>query len=78
MTKDRASANDISLPKLIARIQGVQREACLLNGLIEALTFIDNEGGCENGRKAIGMLAEEMSGEISTALDLIVLQRGQA
>ncbi len=69
MAKQRACANDTGLPSLEKRLSEIQDRACLLDGVLEAINFIENEGGCPNGRHTLGIIAKELSTEIYVALD---------
>ena len=55
--------------QVMSRIREIQDRACLLDGVIEAINFIENEGGCHNGRHALSVVARELSREIYGALD---------
>ena len=65
---------------LTKRLSEIQARACLLDGVIEAINFIENEGGCPNGRHTLGIIARELSSEIFQALDCTELpnERGAA
>lgn len=60
---------------LMKRLNKIQDRACLLDGVIEAINFIENEGGCPNGRHALCVVAQELSHEIFVALDSVELEK---
>jgi hypothetical protein len=51
------------------RLDEIQDRACLLDGVMEAINFIENEDGCPNGRHTLCVIAKELSAEIFDALD---------
>ncbi|MGR3562959.1 MAG: hypothetical protein ACU0FH_16810 [Heliomarina sp.] len=74
MTNDNAdSATNTGLPALLAYIQEVQNRAHRLAEALEAVNFMENQGGCDSGRYAVSMIAQDLAEEIAIKLDSINL-----
>lgn len=79
MTNDQpARGNDTVLPAIKAHVAKIQDRACLLTGLIEAINYIEDQGGCENGRFTISVIAQELASEIYQSLDTVELAKLEA
>lgn len=55
------------------RLDRIQDRAGLLDGVLEAINFIENEDGCPNGRHTLAVIAKELSAEVYNALDVTAL-----
>ncbi|MDO6588505.1 hypothetical protein Q4543_23800 [Salipiger sp. 1_MG-2023] len=76
MTNEQpASGTDTGLLAILQHISDVQDRAGLLDGVMEAITYLDSEDGCPNGRHALGLVAKELAGEIYVALDTVNLPK---
>lgn len=64
------------VPSLPEYLSAVQSKAVRLSGVVSAIAFLDNEGRCEEGRSALTYIAEELSRELSRALDIVNLPAG--
>lgn len=62
-----------SVSPLTKRLSEIQNRARLLDGVIEAIDFFENEGGYPNGRRTLGIIARELSSEIYQTLDSAAL-----
>lgn len=74
MTNEQpASGTATGLPALMQHVQDMQDRTCLLDGVMEAILFMENEEACENGRASLTRIAKELSHEIFIALDTVNL-----
>ncbi|KAA8616258.1 hypothetical protein [Salipiger aestuarii] len=70
-----ASGTATGLPALMNHVQDMQDRAILLDGVLEAILFMENEDACENGRDSLMRIAKELSHEIFIALDKVNLPK---
>ncbi|MCC5966499.1 MAG: hypothetical protein JJU24_10195 [Natronohydrobacter sp.] len=59
-------------------ISACHNKAVRLSGVLSAVAHLENENACAEGRSALIFLAEELSAELESALDLMNSSRGQA
>lgn len=60
-------------PSLSHHLSEMQTKATRLNGLIEAINYLEIEGDCESGRVAICAVAESLARELTDGLDSVNL-----
>jgi len=56
----------------------MQRRACRLSGVMNAIAFLENEEQCNEGKAALIFLAEELANDLNNALDSVNRPEGGA
>ncbi len=57
-------------------LNDMQIRACRLSGIMNAIAFLENEDACREGQATLIYLAEELAGDLYTALDTVSRPEG--
>lgn len=49
----------------------MQNRACRLSGIMNAIAFLENEDACKEGQATLIYLAEDLAGDLYSALDSV-------
>lgn len=55
----------------------MQSSATRLAGIIKAAAYLENDGGCDDGRAALVYLAERFANELANDLDFVNRPKGE-
>ncbi len=59
-------------------LPAIHTKALRLSGILSAIAFLENENACAEGRSQLIFLAEELSEELTDALDALYTKEGRA
>lgn len=70
------NTNSVNATALRQYLDDMQSNATRLSGIIKAAAYLENDGGCEDGRAALVYLAERFANELTNDLDFVNRPKG--